>query len=224
MGYNERPLIGITGNPEEGKLSIKEDYFRAVWSAGGLPVALSPDCDPYECLCRVDGVLIPGGDDLHPSYYGEEETAPLKLVSRKRSDFETELIKDSIKGEKPLLAICYGMQVVNAALGGTLYQDMKEIIGASDHREGFHFVALSGDNPFSSGRERVNSSHHQACKKLAPGLNAFAHSDDSVIEAFFLKGHPFLFGLQWHPERILKERLSTLIFSAFIKASGGNGK
>jgi len=223
-GSNKRPFIGITGSPEEGKVSIKEDYFRAVWNAGGLPAALSSDCEPDECLSRLDGILIPGGVDLHPSYYGEKERYELKLIPKKRSDFEIALVKGSIKEGKPLLSICYGMQLVNVALGGTLYQDLSECEGAPDHRKGFHFVALNGGSPFLSGRQKVNSFHHQACKKLAPVLDGFAHSEDGVIEGFFLKGHSFLLGVQWHPERIMGEALSKEIFSSFIRASARKEK
>jgi putative glutamine amidotransferase len=227
MRFKGRPLVGITGSPEEGKVYVREEYFRAVWEAGGFPVALSPECDPVESLSQVQGVLIPGGVDLHPSYYGEEERYELKLVPRKRSDFEIALVRASVKEKRPLLAICYGMQLVNVALGGKLYQDVeKDFLGEKkkslDHRQGFHLITLNENSPFGAGPHKVNTFHHQSCRELAPALTEVARSDDGIIEAFTLKENPFFFGFQWHPERTLDEGdepLSGEIFTRFIEAA-----
>lgn len=214
-----RPLIGITMDITESKFSLRNEYFKAVWVSGGLPVGIPPTGKVEEYAAQINGFLIPGGGDMEPSLYGEKEQSTLELVSPERSEFELQLVKAAIRAHKPILGICYGMQLLNVALGGTLYQDLSQDENTLDHRSGTHAVELSG-NGFA-GRHIVNSSHHQACKGLGTGLKVNAYSPDGVIEAFFLEGYRHLTGVQWHPERIMKEELSKTIFGNFIKAANG---
>ncbi|MDA8168390.1 MAG: gamma-glutamyl-gamma-aminobutyrate hydrolase family protein [Nitrospiraceae bacterium] len=230
---NERPLIGITAGPsEDGKqLCLKGDYARAVWESGGTPVLLPVNCGPQAYFSRVDGIIIPGGADIDPSYYGEKVSAPIKIVPSERTDFELSLIREALYAQqkKPLLAICYGMQLMNVALGGTLYQELagrpaKDGLDQVEHKSGAHEITMEGSGFPIEGRFTVNSSHHQGVKKAGQDLCTVAYSDDGLIEGIYLKGHPFFAGFQWHPERMMDSRLSREIFSLFIKAANEKGR
>lgn len=230
-----KPVIGITA-------ALRPEYARAVEISGGLPVILpTPELAAASGYLEIiDGLLIPGGDDIIPSFYGETERFPLKKVPFERSRFEAELIKGAQR-KIPVLAICYGMQLVNVALGGALYQDLSEFEGQNtvDHKGGGHEVfftdavghpllericrGAAGEGNLSSRAGLVvNTSHHQAVREpLAPGLRAFARSADGIVEGFFLEGHRFFVGLQWHPERQMESGFSRLLFSSFVREANG---
>lgn len=215
-----RPLIGITTDIEGGRLSLREEYAGAVSRAGGLPMLLAAGADVASCAERVDGLLIPGGGDLEPRYYGEEPLAGLNLQERRvppgRSDFEIAMIHAIIGAGKPLLGICYGMQLVNVALGGTLYQDLKtQLSGTIDHSRS-HEIKVIAPGQLKKGTHTVNSNHHQGVKRPGGGIEVLAVSPDGLAEAVSLKGYPFLLCLQWHPER--RQGHAALIFDSFIEA------
>lgn len=217
-----KPLIGITTDIEEGFLKLKRQYSDSIEKAGGCPVLLPPCAYISFVASRIDALFIPGGDDLHPSYYKEGIDYEIKIVNKDKSDFELELFHEIIKLRKPVLGICYGMQLINVALGGTLYQDLKsQMPQALDHKKGWHKVVLEENPLIYKGDFDVNSSHHQAIKTLGKGLKAIALSEDKVIEAVVLEKYPFLLGVQWHPERENND-LALRIFEAFVEASFGN--
>ena len=225
----DRPLIGITTDFDGERFYLKPGYVEAVAQAGGVPVlipAVLENIPEYSGI--IDGLLIPGGDDIDPSYYGESQLFELRPASRQRTDFEIRLFREIIKTGKPVLGICYGMQLINVALGGSLYQDIEAQFGqgALNHRKE-HEIDMSGGPlinrtggraSLGQGRHMVNSSHHQAVKALGSGLDAGAVSDDGVVEALYMKDYRFLLGVEWHPER-LGDKLSDEIFSLFIKAA-----
>jgi putative glutamine amidotransferase len=112
------------------------------------------------------------------------------------------------------------MQLLNVFWGGTLYQDINsQIQVAIDHKKGYHTISITEDRFLSKGTFSVNSSHHQAIKKLGSGLTACAYSTDNLIEAFYMDDYTYLLGVQWHPERVAESELSAELFMSFIKAS-----
>jgi putative glutamine amidotransferase len=214
------PIIGITTDIEGEYFRIKHHYVDAILRSGGVPMLLPPSDNPHIYAEKVDGLLIPGGDDLDPSYYNEEKLPWVKLVSKERSGFEIALLKEMVKLRKPVLGICYGMQLINVAFGGTLYQDIEsQLKVAINHKTDYHIIVITENRFLREGRFSVNSTHHQAIKEPGSGLSIFARSPDNLIEAFCHEDYPFLIGIQWHPERRLEEELSLGIFDSFVKAA-----
>ena len=217
-----RPIIGITADIEGNRLKLNRDYAEAIENAGACPILLAPSRNAADIALRLDGILISGGSDLHPSYYNEDINYEIKIVERDRSDFEFAIIHEIIKLKKPVLGICYGMQLINVAFGGSLYQDIRQQVPAAiEHREGWHTIKINDNKLIDRGEFKVNSSHHQAVKVIGQRLNAFAFSADGIVEAVCSEDYPFLLGAQWHPER-MKDSLSEKIFRAFVEAAVAN--
>ncbi len=233
-----KPVIGITADMDNETFKLRQDYVSAVASSGGLPLIIAPVRDDISQIAgMIDGLLLSGGDDLLPEYLGEEISVPLekfKFVKKERTDFELGLLKGILKRQKPVLAICYGMQLVNVALGGTIYQDIElQVSGAIDHKSGLHNVEIINSLEtvlnLGSSEFTVNSFHHQAVRVTGEGLKPFAEAVDGIIEGIYKEDYPFLVGVQWHPERVLKHetsgrdgdrKLSRVILEAFIKSAG----
>ena len=217
-----RPIIGITADIEGNRLKLNRDYAAAVENAGACPVLLAPSRNVADIALRIDGILISGGSDLHPSYYTEDVNYEIKIVERDRSGFEFAIIHEIIKLKKPVLGICYGMQLINVAFGGSLYQDIRQQVpSAIEHREGWHTIKIDDNKLIDRGEFKVNSSHHQAVKIIGQKLKAIAFSADGVVEAVCGEDYPFLLGVQWHPER-LRDCLSEKIFRSFVEAAIAN--
>ena len=215
------PRIGISGVVRQwdgaDRTGVNAAYVRAVVTAGGVPLLLSPLMGPSlaaRALDGVDGLVLTGGEDIDPAWYGTEPSPLLSPPSRERDLFELALFAAARQRELPLLGICRGIQLINVAMGGNLYQDIpSERPGAVEHRpEGArdsrsHRVRL---HPGSRAAQAlgatslsVNSSHHQAIRDLAPGLVATGWTDDQLIEAAETPaGTPWLLAVQWHPEEM----------------------
>lgn len=230
------PLIGVTGSLEEDERRqfINCNYFTRLLKAGVIPVLLSMDMDHEQiglCLDRLDGLMLSGGNDLDPMTFGEAPTSGLGKVSPKRDKLEMRLIREAYRRDMPIFAICRGVQSLNVALGGTLYQDLPTqyvspesgpaILHSQTAHERYasHTIRLAENGPlhrlFGEGLIGVNSFHHQAIKALAPPLTACAWASDGVIEGVYDPGKGFVLGVQWHPER-MKEGMP--LFHAFADA------
>ena len=220
------PVIGVTANLREDPKSEEQrplghfvradfDYVDGVVGAGGIPMVLPPIVEMAEKVAgRIDGLLLSGGSDLDPSYYGEEPVPELNPTVPKRDAFEMALVKHALERGIPVFGICRGLQVLNVALGGTLYQDLPSQLHPDliAHRQQVpkwqwtHEVEVDGNSKVAGIMEtddiRVNSYHHQAIKDLSGDLVAVAHSSDGVIEAAESPNlsERWLVGVQWHAE------------------------
>lgn len=189
-----------------GALTVMVPSFVRGGMALDLPV------DAADFADRLDGLVLQGGADIHPSCYGREPAAPLHSTDLVRDLFELELLRAFIAAGKPVLGICRGMQLINIALGGTLHQDLVSCGVASDphvhptaEEDYRHGLAFEPDGWLSRlygglGRAQVNSIHHQGVERLGDGLTVEARAPDGVVEAIRSTRHPFLVGVQWHPE------------------------
>jgi len=232
-----KPLIGITMNLDVQTIRsmniLDQDYGKAVYKAGGIPVPLLGIHESISALAkRLDGFVFTGGDDIHPRYYNEKQIsgARLTISPDDRTCFEISLFKAVHKIKKPILAICCGEQLVNVALGGTLFQDITlQIPRTIRHRPirsgkpVFHYVDVFPGTLLrhitGASRILVRSAHHQSVKVLGTLFKPSAQSSDGVIEAFELKKNDFLIALQWHPEKTPHDQYTKKIFKAFINAS-----
>lgn len=234
----KRPLIGITPGyaADKDRLYTSRGYVEGVNHAGGLaaimPLANGPGMFD-EVLDRFDAFVLSGGADIDARYYGEENLNSNGEISPFRDEFELKLAKAVIECGKPVLAICRGVQVLNAALGGTLYQDihsqLKDRALLKHWQEApdwypVHNARLERDSRlggcFTKNIIKVNSYHHQAVKNTGKGLKVTAVSSDGIIEALEHETHRFAVGVQWHPELMWKEdREQFRLFEAFVKAA-----
>ncbi len=232
-----KPFIGVTMNLEEQttrKLNIlDQDYGRTVLQAGGLPVPiLGMETSIPDFVKQLDGFIFTGGDDIHPRFYKEKplSDARMTISPNRRTVFEIALFKAAVNAGKPILAICYGTQLVNIALGGKLYQDIAlQVLNPVKHRASrtgekvFHFVDIFEGTLLSrilgASRIRVRSAHHQSVKNPGRGLVLSAVAHDGVIEALEPRSKKFLVAVQWHPEKTPHDRYTKRLFEALVSAS-----
>lgn len=218
------PVIGITGNYSSETCTLAEGYYQSVVKAGGIPFIIPP----YECnnslkqiLDSIDGIIFSGGGDINPLYLNEEPVPELHDICPERDKMELLLARLAYDRQIPMLGICKGIQIINAALGGTLYQDIdtqaenvkikhsqKQDRRFSSHtvsiKEGsilHHLFKDAANTEIDGGLSiPVNSFHHQACKEPAPCLEVIATSPDGIIEAVQSNEYKSILGVQWHPE------------------------
>jgi putative glutamine amidotransferase len=232
-----KPLIGITMNheaqPARDLNILDQDYGKAVFQAGGLPVPIL-GVEPFipDLVKHLDGFMFTGGDDIDPRFYKEKPVAGagIRTSSDKRTRFEIELFKAVIKAKKPVLAICHGAQLVNVALGGKLYQDIGLQVPSPIQHDASHagekvfhdidiFEGTLLSRIMGGSRISVRSAHHQSVKNPGKGLHLSAVSHDRVIEALEPRTKNFLLAIQWHPEKTLNDRYTKKLFKAFVNAS-----
>ena len=235
-------LVGISGNTapktttSEARQTLNRAYIRAVEAAGGVPLILPVTTHPEtiaRCLDALDGLLLSGGVDVAPSCYGENPHPELGETDADRDAAEIALIRAALERDKPILAICRGLQILNVALGGSLWQDLptetpSEIFHAQTERhiarpETVHSIRIEAGSRLSQiiGAEtmQVNSLHHQALKDVADGLKVTARAADGVIEAAEMPDKRFVVAIQCHPEELAAwQPESQRLFAAFVAA------
>lgn len=230
----KKPIIGVVSlyDSERESLWMLPGYIDGIKTAGGMPIILplSTDLAEIEELFNMcDGILLTGGQDVSPAVYHAEKSPLCGEECKERDIMEKQLLTLAIEKDKPLLGICRGIQFINAALGGTLYQDLPtEHPSSAIHSQKppydkpSHGVTIVKDSKLYDllCREElmVNSYHHQAIKDLAPMLSCMAISEDGLCEAVTMEGLRFLWATQWHPELSFKTDENSLkIFKEFIK-------
>lgn len=234
---DRKAIIGISssysGKENQEQVTINQNYLEAVRHAGGIPLILPVDAseEELELLVRMcDGMILTGGPDIDPRLYGETILNDSVTLAPTRDRGEKILCALAEARGIPLLGICRGVQYLNVYYGGDLYQDIPTQLEtevahrmAQPYRRTCHRCLLEAGSPIAQllGTEEisVNSHHHQAVRKVAPGFEIMARCDDGVIEAIWKPDHKFLWGLQWHPEKIWDiDEPSARIFRAFIGA------
>ena len=234
-----KPIAGILSSVDgERKTELYHSYVSAVERSGGVPLILpyTENEDTLDQFVRIcDGFLFSGGGDVDPALYGEPVRAGCGKIQRYRDEMELRIFHKARLAGKPILGICRGIQLINVALGGTLYQDIpSELNTGILHRQTepkerpSHKIRVRKGTPLYDliGGEFVagNSFHHQAIKTLGKGLEIMATAEDGVTEAVFLPGKPYLRAYQWHPERLLDfNQQNRDLFLDWIRACGENG-
>lgn len=240
------PVIGISASmlvTEEGaclgseQAYVNKHYIKALTAVGAAPLLL-PIIENNDSLIRVqlqkvDGLLLSGGYDVNPLLYGEEPLPELEYILPERDEYEIKLIQLALEMNKPILGICRGMQILNVACGGTLYQDLTQFsLKHLKHQQksktdtASHTVEFLENTKLRSIMDvdatKINTFHHQAIKDLAPGFIVNAKAKDGIIEGFEKNGEQFIMGLQWHPEMMMDRDASMLkIFCSFIDFAKG---
>jgi putative glutamine amidotransferase len=237
-----RPLIGITCQPTLNAASqrpmygLGQSYVHAVEMAGGIPLLIPPMGDDVSLRAiaeRLDGILLSGGGDVDPARYGEEPIPQLGPVEPERDEVELALARIAIDDDQPLFGICRGMQALNVAQGGTLYQDISaqqpraikhnyhSYEGPRDLRA--HGITVAEGSPLADvvgGRGyAVNSFHHQAIKEPGKDVKIIGWAEDGLAEAMLVENHPFALAVQYHPEELVDSDPAALaLFEAFVYA------
>jgi len=207
-----RILITVQDDAAYDGLRIRNDYLRALCRAGAQPLLVphGQSCDVPALLATVQGVLLTGGGDPHPACFGQKVLVPPRAYSPARDRMELALVREAFARRMPLFGICRGMQMLNVALGGTLYQDLRLMHGAEPvmHDQtvprscATHTVWVSHPRlqALLGRRAAVNSFHHQGIARVAPVLTVAACSADGLPEAVWCEEPCFCMGVQWHPE------------------------
>jgi putative glutamine amidotransferase len=239
-----KPLIGLVAsywaspnqNPRARVQGQMSTYVDAILGAGGLPV-LIPVALPAEDLAQLygelAGLVLPGGGDVDPRHYAAAPHPATYSIDDDRDRVELYLTRQAVADRKPFFGVCRGIQVLNVALGGTLYQDLpSERPGALPHYfrapefapdHMAHTIQVEEDSLLArclgAPIAQVNSRHHQAARDVAPGLTVVARAPDGVVEALELPGHPFALGVQWHPENLQAEPGMRGLFEGLVQAA-----
>ena len=235
-----KPLIGIT--TRNGKDSdrhpltaLQHSYINAIEQAGGLPIlipAILSEEGFLDLYSHLSGILFSGGGDVALEHFNGSPHPRIGEVDEKRDFTELSLMRVAVDDGKPILGICRGAQVMNVALGGTLYTHIyDQLPGALDHAypgdlrrtivhpvnvdETTHSAEIFGETLLN-----VNSLHHQGLKDIAPSLRVAGHAPDGLVEIVEIPDHPYAVAVQWHPEWLTDQPSMQRLFKSFVDASG----
>ncbi|MEI3604121.1 gamma-glutamyl-gamma-aminobutyrate hydrolase family protein [Pseudogracilibacillus sp. SE30717A] len=231
------PVIGITPsiNEDSHTYFVNIDNMNAIVQSGGTPIILpliASTNNINQIADMIDGLYLTGGNDIDPTLFNEEPHPKLGRINPARDEYEIALTKKMIEQNKPVLGVCRGSQILNIALGGTMYQDIYsqkegELLqhqqnAPADHSS--HYIHVAENSLLSRlvGKDKikVNSRHHQANDKLGSALTVSGTASDGVIEAIEGDSETFVLGLQWHPENLINkgDESSKNIYAGFIQA------
>ena len=234
------PLIGITTGRIYNRygfsqIAVTEAYIQAVSNSGATPLLIPlglPEAAYPGLLDHLDGILFTGGGDVQPERYGGQSHPLVKEVDPDRDRVEISLLQDSLESSKPFLGICRGLQLINVAMGGSLYEDLQAQRPRTQRHQFFpekprsfpaHRVQIESESRLAgvlgTSQAEVNSLHHQGIRQLAAGLSASAYAPDGLIEAFELPDYPFGLAVQWHPEWMQDNEPMQALFQAFTQAT-----
>lgn len=241
-----RPLIGVPTGREKSQrffglplYIMNQTYVRTVENLGGLPVLIPlqmSEATLRGIFERLDGLLLPGGEDLDPAHYGAARHPQLGPTDKERDRTELLLTEWALEWGMPLLGVCRGVQVMNVVCGGTLYQDLHSERPDLQKHDYFpptyerfrivHRVDVEPDSVLARALgpvHEVNSMHHQGLATLGAGLRAVARAEDSLVEAVEVPYLPFALGVQWHPEELARtDDHSTSLFYEFVRSAAGD--
>lgn len=233
----KKPLIALTPyfNIDKDEPYMRPAYLKAIRAAGGIPVILPLDLkedDLSQLVASFDGFLFTGGPDVHPFLFGEETQAHCGNVCPRRDEMEFILLRLAMEASKPVLGICRGVQVLNIALGGDIYQDIPSQFHEEfpvAHTQPFyydipsHTVKVLPDTRLADIAQcdslKVNSMHHQAVRRVAPGLIASGYAPGGLVECIEKPDYPYFIGVQWHPEYLWEnDGAAARLFASFVAA------
>ncbi|HWR66330.1 MAG TPA: type 1 glutamine amidotransferase [Bellilinea sp.] len=234
------PIIGITSGrtPDKNQtvtISLSEKYTEAIQRAGGIPLVVPSTLDDSslrELFERLDGFLLTGGGDIDPVIFNGTPHPNVYGIDHARDYLEIELVRFAAHNQVPFLGICRGVQVMNVALGGTLFTDIGAQLPDAERHDWYpniprdkiaHKVSINSDSRLSilagGAKLAVNSLHHQGLDAIPPMLEPVAHSADGLVEAVELRDHRFGLGVQWHPEWLVESAGNQAIFEGLIRAA-----
>lgn len=236
-----KPLIGITtrnGRDGDGHALtvLQHSYINAIVQAAGLPVLIPeilPEEDFLDLYSRLNGILFTGGGDISLEHFNGSAHPKIGEADEARDTTEITLMHAAVNDGKPILGICRGAQVMNVALGGTLYTHIHDQLkGALNHdypgdlrRVLVHPVNVDETTRsaeiFGETLLNVNSLHHQGLKDIAPALRVAGHAPDGLVEVVEIPDHPYAVAVQWHPEWLTDQLPMQRLFKSFVDASGG---
>jgi len=205
---------------------LKSDLVSRMRSLGVEILPLFYDKESLAIAAQADGILVPGGiSDIDPAEYGADTTHPKTKVLRSRYDFEKKLFDQELPKRKPILCICWGMQMANVYFGGSLLQHIPEDLPSSINHEqvepsfvATHHVRFLDSSPairlWGNSELKVNSTHHQGIGRVAQSLSIEGRSEDGLVECLSLREHPYFWCVQWHPERLVDDA----VIPSFLKA------
>lgn len=235
-----KPIIGIVASVDNDLTSsLQRHYISSIEKAGGFPLVIPYTSDERyinDLISISNGIMLTGGVDVCPETYNETKKPYCENGCKARDEYELYIFEKALDSFKPILAICRGAQLINVALGGTLYQDIpSEYPNAICHNQGAdkfsysHEVNILDGTPLfdmlNQERIKINSFHHQCIKDMGRLIEPMALADDGIIEAYYIPSYRYLRAYQWHPERLYEIDENNLkIFEDFVNECKNQGE